>query len=501
MYHPAIKENVPSGWCSWYYYYPHVTEADILENLDFLARNRDRFPYSYIQIDDGYQLHWGDWLLPGSKFPHDMAWLAKRIKEAGFKPGIWVAPLIATEPSRLFREHPEWALRDLQTGETRKLQGWSPAEENPWIILDGTHPQFREHLKKMFHTMAHEWGYDYFKLDATAFAAYAGLRHDPTKTGIESVRMAMEAIREAIGPDKYILGCGVPFGAAIGLVNGERVSDDVSTAFCATQFVCPIEVSMPQTIHRSFINGKWWHNDPDCVLVRSQGTPHEPSLSKSGLSLDEALFFTTVVGLTRGIQMVGEKMGALDEERLRLLDIIQPALEAPATPLDLFATQPSRLLLKTRHGIILGLLNWQQTDLTMTVRWSELGLEDNEPRHVYELWTHSCLGLSQRSHLDVTVPAHGARVLLIRPAVSHPSLLGFDCHVSCGATLLHCEDWNSETHSLSLDFTANRAGVVKFHVPQGWLPRDSRLITGERNCWNLNLDKGEHRLKLEFTQN
>lgn len=497
IYHPPITKSVPSGWCSWYYYYVHVSEADILENLEFLHRNRDRFPYCYVQIDDGYQLHWGDWLLPSRKFPHDMAWLAQRIKSAGLKPGIWVAPLIATTPSNLFREHPEWALRDFETGEPQTLQGWSPPEENPWVILDGTNPEFREHLRKVFHTMAHEWGYDYFKLDATAFGAYSGLRYDPTLTGIEGVRMALQAIREAIGPDKYILGCGVPFGAAVGLVNGERVSDDVSTAFRAEQFVCPIEVSMPQTIHRSFVHGKWWHNDPDCVLVRRLGTPHEPSLSKTGLSLDEAHFFTTVVGLTQGIQMVGEKMQSLDEERLRLLDAIQPPLDVPAIPLDLFASQPSRLLLSTSHGIILGLLNWQHTDCTKTVHWSELRLSADEPQYVYELWTKSCLGTNQRTVLNVTIPANGARVLFFRPAVSHPSFIGFDGHISCGATLLGCEIWHLLTRSLSLKFTANCAGTMKFHVPPEWYPR-SQLALTEDNCWILPIEKGNHNLRLEF---
>jgi len=498
IYRPQVTKSVPSGWCSWYYYYVHVAEADILENLDFIRLNQDRFPYHYIQIDDGYQQHWGDWLLPSRKFPHDMAWLAQHIKSAGFKPGIWVAPLIATVPSHLFQQHPDWALRDFKTGSPQTLQGWSPPDENPWVILDGTNPRFLEHLRKIFHTMAHEWGYDYFKLDATAFGAYSGLRYDPTKTGIEAVRMALQAIREAIGPEKYILGCGVPFGAAIGLVNGERVSDDISTAFRAEQFTCPIEVSMPQTIHRSFIHGKWWHNDPDCVLVRSSGTPHESSLSHSGLTMDEARFFMTVVGLTQGIQMVGEKMHALEEERLQLLDTIQPPVNAPAIPLDFFASQPSRLLLPTRHGIILGLLNWQHAECTKTVHWFELGLVPDVPQQVYELWTQSCIGGHRHSMLNVDVPAHGSRVLLFRPSTPHPSFLGFDGHISCGATLLDCENWSHSAKVLSLKITANRSGTIKFHVPQEWHPYRSNLILESENCWNLSINKGEQSIVLQF---
>ncbi len=38
-----------------------------------------------------------------------------------------------------------------------------------------------EYLHEIFSVMAHDWGYDYFKIDATAFGAYAGRRFDPSR--------------------------------------------------------------------------------------------------------------------------------------------------------------------------------------------------------------------------------------------------------------------------------------------------------------------------------
>lgn len=498
LYQPALKSPVPSGWCSWYYYYPHVTEEDILENLRFLAANRERFPYEYVQIDDGYQLHWGDWLLPGRKFPHDMAWLAREIKSLGFKPGIWVAPTIMTVQSHLYRDHADWALKDLETGAEMTMKGWSPPEENPWVLLDGTHPEFLAHIKRVFATMAHDWGYDYFKLDATAFAAYAGQRHDPTKTGIEAVRMVIEAIREAVGPDKYILGCAVPFGAAIGLVDGERVSDDVSTAFRAGDGFCPISVAMPQSIHRSFIHGKWWHNDPDCVLVRSQGTPHNEGLSEKGMSLDEAQFFTTVVGLTQGIQMVGENMLLLEEERLRLLDAVQPMMPAPAKPLDLFSSQPERLLSETPAGNVLGLLNWGDSAKSFLLRPEELGLSGEVEG--YELWSGEHVASLRSAPWKIEVPAHGSRVLFFRSTTSHPSFLGFDGHISAGGSLLEEESWDAASGTLHLKFKANRPGRLSLFVPQFWMPVGSELRRRQGLHWDMQIGGGLRELRLLFSR-
>lgn len=41
-----------------------------------------------------------------------MAEPAAAIKEAGYAPGPWFAPFAAAKRSRLFKEHPEFSLRD-----------------------------------------------------------------------------------------------------------------------------------------------------------------------------------------------------------------------------------------------------------------------------------------------------------------------------------------------------------------------------------------------------
>lgn len=496
IYHPHVHSEVPSGWCSWYYFYERVTEQDILANLHFMAEHRDRYPWQVVQIDDGYQRHWGDWLQPGSKFPHDMAWLAREIKKHGFRPGIWVAPLIMTAPSQLYREHPEWVLRRLDTGEPWTLKGWSPPEENPWIILDGTNPEYLAHVREIFSVMAHDWGYDYFKIDATAFGAYAGKRYDQSLTGIQSVRKVMETIREAVGPDKFVLGCGLPFGAAIGLVNGERVSDDISTAFRPEDGCCPLSVALPQTIHRSFIHGKWWHNDPDCVLVRADGTPHNPTLAKHGLTMDEAQLMVTVAGLTQGIQMVGENLPALTDDRLALLDMICPMVPEPARPLDLFAPKPTRLLAATPQGEVLGLLNWTDEGQTLAVDLEEICGE--RPSMVYEVWTDRFLGIVNSGLFQIEIPPHGARLLLLRPVTDHPTFLGCDGHISGGATLLELEVWDEARATLRLNFSANREGRIGIRVPHGWTPNSAMLTGREGEHWVAPVVKGSNAFELRF---
>ncbi len=93
--------SIPSGWCSWYYYYDTLSSADLWENVDALREQRfDTLGVSVIQIDDGWNLPhsnaekvWGDWDA-GALFPEGMKAAADRIHQQGFKAGLWLAPSV-----------------------------------------------------------------------------------------------------------------------------------------------------------------------------------------------------------------------------------------------------------------------------------------------------------------------------------------------------------------------------------------------------------------------
>ena len=125
--------EVPTGWCSWYAYGPDVTEQHIFDNLTTI---KTRIPQlKFIQIDDGYQKHMGDWLKQHPNFPSPIKDLCLKIKDEGFEPAIWVAPFIAEKDSDLFHEHPDWFIKDddgrpLPSGDV-SFGGWRFA---PWYL-------------------------------------------------------------------------------------------------------------------------------------------------------------------------------------------------------------------------------------------------------------------------------------------------------------------------------------------------------------------------------
>jgi alpha-galactosidase len=144
-----VPERVPSGWCSWYFYYNRVSERDVLANL--MALQVERYRIDYVQIDDGFQSATGDWLKPNEKFPRGMKFLADRIRDAGFRPGLWLAPLVMHRDSRVLAEHPEFALRG-QDGEIL----WSDIWLGPCAALDCTNPDALAWLQRVIRAVVHE---------------------------------------------------------------------------------------------------------------------------------------------------------------------------------------------------------------------------------------------------------------------------------------------------------------------------------------------------------
>ncbi len=262
--HPRLNyDELVTGWCSWSCYGPEVTEKDIMTTLEAA---REKVPeLRFIQIDDGYQTYMGDWLDSKDCFGAGVGALCRRIKAAGFEPAIWVAPFIAEKDSKLFREHPDWFVRGidgqpLNSGDC-SFGGWRCG---PWYMLDGSHPGAQEYLRKVFHTMRHEWQCKYFKLDANFWGAMPfGQRFAPETTSVEAYRQGMRAILEGAGEDSLLLGCNAPLWPSLGTCHAMRVSDDIGRR------PKQIKILAAECFRRNWQHDRLWINDPDCILLEN----------------------------------------------------------------------------------------------------------------------------------------------------------------------------------------------------------------------------------------
>ena len=260
-----MPRAIPPVWCSWYQYYSGVTQADVLANL--AAMDELRIPVGVVQVDDGYESCPGDWLTASGLFP-DLPALIAAIRNTGRRAGIWIAPMLAGRSSELFASHPDWVVRDPGSGEPVYA---GAVCRDACAALDLTHPAAAGYLAGVLGTMR-SWGISYFKIDFCYAGAVAGSRH-VAMTGVEAYRYGLRLIRDAIGPDALLVGCGAPILPSAGLVDAMRVGPDI-----AADYEPPGgHPSMPSqrnaarnVIARAWQHGRFWVNDPDCLILRPQ---------------------------------------------------------------------------------------------------------------------------------------------------------------------------------------------------------------------------------------
>ncbi|HEY2043565.1 MAG TPA: glycoside hydrolase family 36 protein [Jatrophihabitans sp.] len=255
-------QPAPTIWSSWYHYFTDVTQNDMFENIDAIAAAD--LPVDVVQLDDGYQTEIGDWLTLSDRFD-SLADVVARIKDSGRRAGIWIAPFLAGSKSRVFAEHPEWIIGGPDE------PAWANENWNQTTFgLDTTHPGFQAYLAEVFGHFT-DLGFDFFKTDFIYGAALDGARHDDV-SAVAAYRLGLDLIRAGIG-ESYLLGCGAPSLASVGKVDAMRVSPDTGPRFepANNDMSKPSgRAAIATSIGRSWQHGRFWVNDPDCLIVRPE---------------------------------------------------------------------------------------------------------------------------------------------------------------------------------------------------------------------------------------
>ena len=317
----VATQNIPRigkpvfGWSSWYDYYLDISQKAF---LDELKEVRDlKMNYELFQIDDGYESDIGDWLETNEKFPEGLEFIAKKIRELGMIPGIWTAPFSVSETSNLFKDHPDWIVRDKSGKPLVAYENWN----KKIYALDTTNPNALNWLEGVFSTLKN-YGFDFFKIDFLFAGMISGNRH-LDDSPVEAYRMGMEKIRKAVG-DSHILGCGAPLLSSIGYVDSMRIGADTALNWNGMDVGQPsAKYSIRNALTRHFMNDVWWTNDPDCAMARSRKaelTSH--SLSASPLKNElknERMVNVYVPALLNGHFIESDKLSKLSQGDIHFL--------------------------------------------------------------------------------------------------------------------------------------------------------------------------------------
>ena len=499
-----MSARVPSvppeaQWTHWYHFFQSITADLFVENLNTIDKIRETIPFKIVQLDDGYQSAWGDWLTCNAKFPLGLEHLSKNITGRGYTSGLWLAPFVVDPRSKTASQHPDWLVKDkrgkpIVSGYFYDFYGHS---------LDLTQPAVLDHVRTLLATIAREWGYGFVKTDFVYAGALPGVRKNPKMTRAQAFRRGMEAVREGIGDKTFLLGCGCPFGPAVGIVDAMRIGPDTAPSWTpflwSVKWAKPIiksEKSIPalrnnvrHTLNLSTLHRRWWWNDPDCLMVRNYDTTLNDEEVRSNVSL---------VGLSNGLMISSDDLTRLPVERQKWVALLTPLLGAGGRPLDLLEREMAELyvLPLEKNGMRwqdVAVFNWGGAAAVRTLDLLKLGYQAGERLHIFDFWqgSHRIAGAGEVGL--GAIPSHGCRLLRICKVEGGPLLVGDTLHITQGCEL---ESWRVTGNMLqakTIDLGRRVEGSL-------WLSLPGELRTANCGGAPVSFEKaGElYRLPLDF---
>ena len=301
--HPLLETEKIFGYTSWYNYYQNINEEIITRDLEGLDSR-----FNLFQIDDGYESFVGDWLdIDINKFPNGFKDIVDKIHKKGYKAGIWLAPFVAEEKSKLFKEHPDYF----------KMQNGAPvkcgANWSSFYALDFENEDAKAYIKKCLEYYI-DLGFDFFKLDflyAISLPLYVG------KTRAMVADSAYAFIKEIL-KDKLVLGCGAIPSNCYNRFEYLRIGPDVSLIFDDVWYMkymhrerISTKLTLQNTIYRSLFNNHCFLNDPDVFLLR------DDNISLSSKQKEALLMINSLFG---GVLMTSDNIGAYESDQQLLLE-------------------------------------------------------------------------------------------------------------------------------------------------------------------------------------
>jgi alpha-galactosidase len=261
---PLLPSQPIYGSNNWYYAYGQNTSAAAsLKDAELLAElappNAANRPFSVIDMGWSAAPEGAGPVAHTTVSYPDMPGLARKMKDVGVRPGIWVRATLTTD-----RQAEPWRLPHAGDRPTSGL-----------IAMDPSMPEALAYIGASVATVR-GWGYELIKHDYSTFDLTGrwGFEmgpnitsdgwhfHDRTKTTAEIVLDLYRAIRRGAG-DAVLLGCNTIGHLAAGLVEAQRIGDDTSGrewSRTRKMGINTLAFRMPQ--HNTFFAA-----DADCVPI------------------------------------------------------------------------------------------------------------------------------------------------------------------------------------------------------------------------------------------
>ena len=463
--------HAPSGWLSWNTYFDKATAEDNLAEARIGKEFLQPFGCEVWEIEswqgNSDQLPVSNFYNLGletneKQFPKGMKQLADDIRALGFTPGIWTAPF-GTGSEEFYNAHKDWFLHDKNGN---PLHTW-----NGVYTIDPSNDEVVDWLRHIHDVAAHEWGYEFFKIDGMSGSGSGYCAHFFERPDVRACfknpdveapfERCVRAMREGIGEDRVFLACQGHFtGAEAKYADSARTGADIVHPNQPVKWANVMQQA-GRTLNQVFVNNIVFYSDPDSLLV------------SDALSIEEARVTTTIVSLPGQETFFGDKLAELPPERMKLLQQVLPVCDVrPGALYPYFSYLPVWDLKIGRsfgNWDVVALFNWTDDEATLGFTLDELGLDSSE-YVAYEFWTNAFLGASNE-RFETSVPARAVRLLALHKKQDVPQFLTSDRHVTQGGVDLLDAQWNGDSKELTvkLALVAKNKTTARFLVPDGFV--------------------------------
>jgi alpha-galactosidase len=200
----AARPILVNSWESNYFNFKH---GDILK----LARDSQDLGVELLVLDDGWfgtrdsdTSSLGDWFDDKRKLPFGVKGLAEEVHALGMKFGLWFEPEMVSPASKLYHEHPDWAL---------SVPGRPSTTSRNQLVLDMSRDAVRDYLFERLVHFVEEAKLDYIKWDMNRPLWEVGSYAWPAERQAELSHRCMMGTYELMGrlrdrfPQLLVEGC------------------------------------------------------------------------------------------------------------------------------------------------------------------------------------------------------------------------------------------------------------------------------------------------------
>lgn len=475
-YNPVISEKIPAGFlCGWLISTKaESTASQIRRNIKAAGGLKKLgLEYAWISIDNLPDGMPGNWLCENRQnFPDGVPNMLKEICDAGYKPGLWIAPFLITERSRDFAKmQPHLIKHKDGTAASSFRWYWGTLDEQGRLPLtyrlDPGDEKSLEYIGEILRTYA-EWGVRYHMVDFISSGYY---EKGEARSGLAKnmFRKYLRALRKYTAPDAFLLSAVGTSCSLIGAFDSGRIGMDYGEAR-------QLEPNFESYPANYIINGSYGScGSPNRNAVNNLamwGFAHNRFFQCNSnmmtvdlpIPLNEAQISATLFGISPSPVFFGDDFEQMAPSRLGLIKKVLPRCPGMPEATDLFtktdwSTDHLRIFklpIKKPWGewTICAVFNLNNFTRSIKLDACMLGLDTKKSYWMYDFWGEQYLGTFKRDK-QVDIPAQSCRLFRLTEAMPHPWILATDMHVRQGDCEISNVRWDAKTNTIS--GTATRA--------------------------------------------